>query len=63
MVLGHARVRFERLANRLVGLLDLAVDRDKTLYTNPSGTFVLEQGDALFLVAELRPERLDELVD
>ena len=51
------RINSERQA------LLVAVERDGKLYTNPSGRFVLEPEDALFVVAESRPEQLEELVD
>ena len=51
------RINSERQA------LLVAVEREGKLYTNPSGRFVLELEDALFVVAESRPQQLEELVD
>lgn len=40
----------------------LAVDRgNKSMHINPPGRFVLEKADALFIVAETRPGRLEHL--
>jgi len=41
----------------------VAVDRNGQLHTNPSGRFVLEPEDALFLIARTRPKELEKLAD
>ena len=41
----------------------VAVERNGQLHTNPSGRFVLEPEDALFLIARTRPKELEKLAD
>ena len=39
----------------------LSVERNKKVFTNPQGEFILEQGDHLFVLAERPPRRLARL--
>lgn len=48
-------------ANEKLGAVLLSVQRGDAVHTNPPGEFILEEGDQLFVLSVLHPERLSEL--
>ena len=50
-----------REMNERLSCVLLSVERNKEVFTNPQGEFILEPGDQLFVLAERPPRRLERL--